>query len=231
MDEYQSMDASLGRHALDLARQEWGDLRSIEGPLRTLIGEPNQTCEVAGSWYVVIVEHQQESRAKSEMAGRGLVPYFPVTPRRERHGRGAMRTAWRPMLGPYAFVRCMARQWSLVSASRGVRRFLGQEGVPQSVEPHCLEVIRLIEAEDAETERHRALMEAAAEAARAKGRSGIVWDYLEGERVRIKNGPFAGFYAHLRAAVDVHDRIRAVMDIFGTESAVELSAFDVEKAV
>lgn len=227
--EYESMDASLGRHALDLARQEWGSLRSLEGPLRTLIGEPHQTCEVAGNWYVVIVEHQQESRARSEMAARGLVPYFPVTPRRERHGRGATRTAWRPMLGPYAFVRCMPCQWSLVCGARGVRRFLGQEGVPQSIDGHCLDVIRLIEAEDAETERVRALMEAAASAARAKGRSGIVWDYSDGERVRIKNGPFSGFYAHLRAAVDVHDRIRAVMDIFGHESPVELSAFDIEK--
>lgn len=230
-EEYKSINIELGRHALDLARQEWGGLQSIEWPLRTLVDQPGQSCEVAGNWYVVVVEYQQERLAKSEIALRGMIPYFPLSPRRERHGRGATRTAWRPMLGPYAFVRCLPRQWSLVSASRGVRRFLGQEGVPQSVEPHCLEVIRLIEAEDAETERHRGLMEAAAVAARAKGRSGIVWDYSEGERVRIKNGPFAGFYAHLRAAVDVHDRIRAVMDIFGTESAVELSAFDVEKAV
>lgn len=231
MDEYQSMDASLGRHALDLARQEWGGLRSISPPLGALVADPDRTCVTSGQWYVVSIEHQQGALAKGEIASRGMVAYLPVVPQPERHGRGRERIVWRPMLGLYMFIRCLPEQWASVMAARGVRRFIGRNGRPEPVDHQSIEVVRLVEAERAETERQRAALEVAAAKARANGRSGIIWHFAEGDRVRIKNGPFSGFYAELTAAVDVHDRIRALVSIFGAKPFVELSAFDIEKAV
>jgi transcriptional antiterminator NusG len=128
-------------------------------------------------------------------------------------------------------VKCTLDQHQLVRSARGVRRFLGNDGHPQTVDDDRLEVIRLVEAEKANDERLRAIAEHAAAKARAGGRSGIVWHFAQGDQIRIKTGPFAGFYAELTDAVDVHDRIRAFVSLFGRQSLVELSAFEIEKAV
>lgn len=231
MDQYKSINLEQGRHAVELAHQEWGGLRSINPAFGDLISEPDRTCTVAGNWYVVSIEHQQEDLAKHEVASRGMVPYLPLMPRRERHGRGSQRTVWRPMLGLYMFVKCLPWQWGLVTSSRGVRRLLGRDSLPKPIDDQCLDVFRLIEAEEAETERQRVITEEACAKARLGGRSGIVWSFSEGERVKIIKGPFAGFYADLTAAVDVHDRIKAFVSLFGRQSLVELSAFEIEKAI
>jgi transcription antitermination factor NusG len=230
-EEFKSIDIATGRHAIELARQEWGGLQDITHGLKSLMADPENICKSAGQWYVVSIEHQQEDLAKHEVACRGMVAYLPVAPKRERHGRGSHRTAWRPLLGLYMFVRCMPAQWGLVTAARGVRRFLGVNGSPQAIDDGHIEVIRLVEAEKAEAERDREALEDAAARARANGRSGIIWQFSQGDRVRIKTGPFAGLYAQLTAAVDVHDRIKALVSILGGPSPIELSAFDVEKAV
>ncbi len=230
MEEYKSMDANLGRHAMALARQEWGSLR-LNPDFAAIAHDPDRTCEVAGDWYVVSIEHQQEDLARREVAGRGMVPYLPMCPKRERHGRGARRTAWRPLLGLYMFVKCLPRQFSHVTSARGVHRFLGMDSRPLAIDEYRIEVIRLVETEKAEEERARADREESAAKAQANGRSGIIWNYSAGERVRIKTGAFAGFYADLTAAVDVHDRIRVLVNCFGRRSLVELSAFEIAKAL
>lgn len=231
MDQYKSIDLALGRHAVALARQEWGGLRSLNPAFGDLVHEPDRECTVEGEWYVVSIEHQQEDLARSQVAGRGMVAYLPKIPGRERHGRGAQRTVWRPLLGMYMFVKCLPRQWGLVTSSRGVRRFLGMDSRPMAIDEYRIEVIHLVEAEKAEEERKRAADEAAVAKARAGGRSGLIWSFSDGDRVRIKNGPFAGFYGELTAAVDVHDRIRVLVNCFGRRSLVELSAFEIAKAL
>lgn len=228
MEEYKSMDSSLGRHAMALAREEWGKPQPLDHAFGPLMSDDARCCTTVGEWYVVSIEHQQGALAKAEIASRGMVAYLPMIPRSERHGRGGHRLVWRPLFGLYMFVRCVRSQWGLATAARGVRRFLGRNGQPEPIEDHGIEVIRVVEAEKHEEAQRLITLEEAAAKARAGGRSGIVWHFAEGDRVRIKNGPFASFYADLTAAVDVHDRIRAVMDIFGTQSLVELSAFDVE---
>ena len=224
-----SMDANLGRHALALAEQEWGSLKPLGPHFASLMeSQPEPMCRVAGNWYVVSLELRQHDLAKHEIASRGLVPYLPMEPRRERHGRGSLRTVYRPLLGLYMLVRCLPSEWSRITSARGVRRFLGSNGSPLAIGNAEVEVIRLFEAEKEEEERQRALMDAAAARAREGGRSGIIWYFSEGDRVRIKNGPFAGFHAQLESAVDVHDRITALISLFGRASVTELSAFDIE---
>jgi len=224
-----SIDLKLGRHAVALANQEWGGLKPLGPAFESMMDQqPEPMCRVDGNWYVVSVEMRQFDRMKHEVAIRGPVPYLPMEPRRERHGRGRMRTVYRPLLGPYMLVRCLPYEWSGIMAARGVRRFLGSNGEPVAIGNAEVEVIRLFEAEKEEEERQRSVMDDVAARAREGGRSGIIWHFSEGDRVRIKNGPFAGFYAALEAAVDVHDRVRALIDIFGRESPTELSAFDIE---
>lgn len=231
MEQYKSIDIIKGRHAVALATQEWGGLQSLRPAFDGLVSDPDRSCKVAGQWYVVSIEHQQEQLARHEVAARGLVAYLPQIAKHERHGRGRQRTVWRPLFGLYMFVKCEPRHWGLVTSARGVRRFLGQDSRPEAVDDNRMEVIRLVEAEKAEDERARAERESALAKAKAGGRSGITWHFAEGDRVRIKNGPFAGFYADLTMAVDSHDRIRVLVNCFGRRSLVELSAFEIAKAL
>lgn len=185
-------------------------------------------CSVMGSWYVVNFEPKQGKRAKTELAEAGLVPYLPLTYGPERHGRGAVRSGAHPMFGCYMFVRCEPKQWGLVKTARGVRRLLGRDESYLSVKDGEIEAIRLRESLSFEDEARRVGFEEARRLANEKGKSGIVWHFSPGDQVRIKNGPFAGFYAQLESAVDSHDRIRAVLSLFGRANVTELSAFDIE---
>lgn len=227
-----SINLQLGRHAVNLAEEEWGTAvpKSLDSAFRDLISEQGHVCLVAGDWYVCSIEPRHEELAKGEVVKHGLVPYLPLCPRRERHGRGAERTMWRPMFGSYMFVRFDLTEdnWNRIRAARGVRRLLGCEGKPMPVDDGLIEAIRLYEAEEVEKERLRGVVEEAAVKARAGGKSGLIWHFTAGERVRIKNGPFANFYAELESAVDDHDRIKALVNYFGRKSSTELSAFDIE---
>jgi transcription antitermination factor NusG len=186
-------------------------------------------CIVSGRWFGVCTEGRQETLARGEIAAAGLISYLPMVPRRESHGRGAERTTWRPMFPSYMLVKCdpTPDHWDIVKASRGVHRILGIDG-PQHIGDDAIDVIRLYEAEQAEKEKHRIRCDEARKAAQEKGKSGIIWDFAPGEIVKIKHGPFAGFYAQLETAVDDHDRIRALVDLFGRQSSTSFSAFDLE---
>lgn len=198
------------------------------GQIVEYIEPVKQQCLVGGSWYVVNFEPKRWKLAKSELAERGLVPYVPLIYGPESHGRGQVRSGERPMLGCYMFVQCEPRDWGTVTSARGVRRILGFEGRTVPVPEGAIEVLRLQESLSFEREAERLRLQDAARIAKLKGRSGIIWHFSAGDQVRIKNGPFSGFYAQLESAVDSHDRIRAVLSLFGRSNVTELSAFDIE---
>lgn len=188
------------------------------------------TCLIAGNWFALCAEPRQEALAVGEIAKGGFVAYWPRAPRQERHGRGAIRSVYRSVFPGYLFVKCVltSEAFQYVKNSRGVKRFLGAEK-PIPVSDDAIAVIKLYESEKAEEERCRVAKEEARLHAQQNGRSGIIWDFTAGEQVLIKNGPFSRFYAELTAAVDEHDRIRALVNAFGRASTIEISAFDIEK--
>lgn len=215
-----------------LARIEDTKLKPL-GPyfVGQLVGyvEPTkQQCSVGGEWYVVNFEPARGKLAKAELAERGLVPYLPLLYGPERHGRSQIRSGERPMLGSYMFVKCEPSDWGLVKATRGVSRILGFEGQTVPVPEGAIEVLRLQELLSFQREADRLKVESAARIAKEKGKSGIVWHFSPGDQVRIKSGPFSGFYAQLESAVDSHDRIRAVLSLFGCQTRSDFSAFDIE---
>lgn len=212
---------------MEMAGAKIGEIFDYTTPPRSRMDQ----CIVAGCWYVVNTESRHEVLARGEIAKAGLVAYLPTVFRQERHGRGRVRAVERPIFPGYLFAKCEARadHWGLVMRSRGVHRLLGCGGLPLSVEPDEIDAIRLYETEQLEKERDRIRRDEAARKAREGGKSGIVWDFSPSERVRIKSGPFAGFYAELEAAVDEHDRIKALVKLFGQQSRTDLSAFDIEK--
>lgn len=189
-----------------------------------------EMCTVDGQWFAVATEGRQEELAKGEIAKNGLITYWPQMPRQERHGRGQTRFIFRSMFPSVVFVKCLpvADHWGMIKSSRGVRRLLGADG-PHAIKDGEIDVVKLREAEAAAEEAERAHRAGIAKIAKDKGKSGLIWDFSAEETVRIKHGPFAGFYAQLTAAVDEHDRIKALVHLFGRSSSIELTAFDVER--
>jgi len=201
----------------------------IGGALGDMVQQQDVSCSVAGDWFAVNTEPRHEKLAKEEIADHGVVVYLPMFSRQESHGKGRMRTVSRPMFPCYLFARCELsdRNYHAIKSARGVHRLLGN-GRPHYIDPGAMEVVRLTEAEFAEMDANRQVMAEAARLAKECGKSGIVWHFSAGDRVRIRNGPFASFYAELESAVDSHDRLRALVHIFGRKSPIELSAFDIE---
>ena len=62
-----SIDIQQGRHAMQLAKSEWGDrpLRPIGPQLAELVELERQQCTVIGDWYVASYEARADSAASS----------------------------------------------------------------------------------------------------------------------------------------------------------------------
>ncbi len=234
-DERKRIDPELRRHYLREMKREFGGkiignrLMPISDALGGLVQQQDVSCSVSGDWFAVNTEPKHETLAREEIADHGVVVYLPLFTRQERHGKGRMRTVSRPMFPGYLFARCELndRNYHAIKSARGVHRLLGN-GRPHYIDPGALEVVRLKEAEFAEKEARRVAIEEAARIAKEGGKSGIIWHFTAGDRVRIKTGPFASFYAELDSAVDSHDRLKALVHIFGRKVPTDLSAFDIE---
>jgi transcriptional antiterminator RfaH len=179
-----------------------------------------------GRWFCVQSAPREEQLACGGIQAAGLAAYLPVIPVREPHGRFAMRTAVRPVFPSYLFTRCTlsAEDWHRVASTRGVARILGTDR-PVPLREEAIEAIRLFEREQHEKfARARQL----AALAHKHGQSGLVWSFSAGDRVRIRSGPFSGFYAELQTAVDKWDRVRALVAMFNAQVPLTLSAHDLE---
>ena len=197
-----------------------GKLQYIEpymrGQIVGYVDRPKLCCSSGGEWYAVNTKPRQEGLARGEIALIGFAVYLPIIMMRENGGRKKPRMVERPMFGSYLFVCCQsnAELWGRIRAARGVHRLLGDKEHPMPIAEGAIEAIRLHEAEAAQAQPRR--------------KSGIIWHFSAEESVRIKSGPFMGFYARLKSAVDKHDRVRALLQMFGRDSLVELSAHEIE---
>lgn len=227
-----------------LPREEWPAeyLRPLPRPAE-LVRDPDVMSETEGNWYPVCAEPRQEKLARSELAERGLIPYLPLERVLVHKSYGKMKPETRAMFTGYLFVKCLPTpaHWSRITSARGVRWLMMIDGAPPIIPPSAIELVRLVEAEDMEAEFARIQREQAEierqkeiEAGKARASQGlkseIVWHFSEGDRVRIKSGPFAGFYADLKSAVDGHDRVKALISLLGGETSVEMSAFEIQRA-
>jgi transcription termination/antitermination protein NusG len=162
-----------------------------------------------GTWFVVNTQSRHEHLAKGEIAQCGFVVYLPLILVRENGGH-APRMSERPMFPSYLFAHSESRAelWRRIASARGVHGLLGPAKDGE------IEVVRFHEAQEAG--RH------------AQRKSGLIWHFSPEDEIRIKSGPFCGFYARLKSAVDKHDRVRALLSMFGRDSVLDLSAHDIE---
>jgi len=193
-------------------------LKPIEPFIGKFVGFVDDEPKIAidsGKWFVAQTEPRRERLAKESVIEAGLIVYMPIWHERVRSGRHA-RMIERPMFPDYLFVYCAPEpaHWHLICLARGIDRILGRFN-PLSVPEDSINAVKLFENK-------------AAERAGVIKRVRKTWQFNRGDIVRITQGPFSGFYAELLSAVDQHDRVRALVDMFKRATDIELSAEEIE---
>jgi len=204
---------------LDLARRRNASRYGVPG-------EGDASDIDRGQWRAIQCAPRQERHVVSDLTGRNFPAYCPSLWMRERHGRGNLREIERPMFPGYAFVRCLPEHISVVRNLCGVA---GRQGTVLGVViPLAMRMVKVDLCRLSEQAIDAVRLAEACHATKA-GRKQLRWDFSLAERIRIVDGPFAGFFATIAGEVDDHGRIAALASIFGRSTLCHVDADDLEK--
>lgn len=164
------------------------------------------------NWYAVFCKPRQENRAEEHLENQGFRVLAPRV-RARRRLRGRYRAVIEPMFPRYLFVRLEAFQddWSAIRSTRGVAGLV-RFGDEIPVVPEA--VIELIT--------RRTGAEGWVDLARIE-------DFKPGERVRIAEGPFAGYEALFQARTGA-ERVLVLLDIMQREQRLEIPEVAIARA-
>ena len=187
-----------------------------------------------GDWYVIHTYSGMENRVKQNLDARiqtlGMEDYIfeTVVPTEEvvEVRNNARKTVTRCVLPGYVLIRMELTDdsWSVVRQTPSVTGFVGQgqQPVPLSVDEvlHMLtpSVVSKVNA-------------AQAGAAATRKRKVEVVDFAVGDSVMVVDGPFTGVHATITEINANTSRLRALVEILGRETPVDLEFKQVEKVV
>ncbi len=171
-------------------------------------------------WYIVHVYSGFEKKAADAIrelaAQKGLADRIEEilvpTERAIEVKRGQRRDVERKLFPGYVLIRMVLDDdtWSLVRNAPKVTGFLGPGGRPTPIP-------------DAEAERIREQMQRGAEAPRP------AIEFVPGDRVRVKEGPFATFEGVVEEVDEAKGRVKVSVSIFGRSTPVELEYDQLER--
>ncbi|MBK7821843.1 MAG: transcription termination/antitermination protein NusG [Tessaracoccus sp.] len=187
-----------------------------------------------GEWYVIHTYSGMENRVKQNVDSRAqtlnmedyifetIVPTEEVVEVRNN----ARKTVTRCVLPGYVLIRMELtdNSWSVVRQTPSVTGFVGQgqQPVPLSID----EVLHML------TPSVVAKVNAAqAGAAATRKRKVEVVDFAVGDSVMVVDGPFTGVHATITEINANTSRLRALVEILGRETPVDLEFKQVEKVV
>ena|ERR1035437_4919160 len=128
-------------------------------------------------WYVVHTKPRQELRAQLNLAQQGYPCYLPLLAT-EKLRRGALTLVHEPLFARYLFIRLDASQsgkgWGAIRSTLGVNGLVSFGNQPAKVGDDLIEALR----------RHGAQRQQQPQRL-----------FQAGERVQVKDGPFAGLEA------------------------------------
>jgi len=162
------------------------------------------------AWYAVRTKPSQEDRVYSRLTEVGLEAFLPrIRVRRKHRGVGAIRVE--PLFPGYLFISISLtpRVWDTVRWTRGVRTIVGCDGVPSPIPEETIALIK-----------------------ERLGADGVMQSnasYAPGDRVRIREGPFAGLVGVLERPLSRAGRVRVLLQIL-RGAAIELEDVDLELA-
>ncbi|MEU0315659.1 transcription termination/antitermination protein NusG [Nocardioides sp. NPDC006273] len=195
-----------------------------------------------GDWFVIHTYSGMENRVKSNLENRivslNMEDYIHeiVVPTEEvpEIKNGQRKMVKRTVLPGYVLVRMdlTDESWSAVRHTPSVTGFVGHSHQPVPLSMTEVENM-LAPAVVAQAEAEAA---AAGEAASSTGGSATtakkpveVVDFAEGDSVTVVDGPFATLHATITELNAESQRVKALVEIFGRETPVELSFNQIEK--
>ncbi|TDT34397.1 transcription termination/antitermination protein NusG [Naumannella halotolerans] len=186
-----------------------------------------------GDWYVVHTYSGMENRVQQNLENRATslnmedyifevrVPTEEVTEIRN----GAKKTVKRTVLPGYVLVRMdlTDESWAAVRHTPSVTGFVGHATSPV---PLSLEEVEKMLAPSV-----IAAATAGSEGGKQKKKQKKieVADYTEGDSVMVIDGPFAGVHATITEINANSQRLKALVEILGRETPVDLSFSEIEK--
>ena len=184
-----------------------------------------------GDWYVIHTYSGMENRVKQNVDSRaqslnmGDYIFETVVPTEEvvEIRNNARKTVTRSVLPGYVLVRMELTDdsWSVIRQTPSVTGFVGhgQQPVPLSVD----EVIHML------TPSIIAKVNQAQAGVAARKRKVEVVDFTVGDSVMVTDGPFTGVHATITEINANSQRLRALVEILGRETPVDLEFKQVEK--
>ncbi|NIR58565.1 MAG: transcription/translation regulatory transformer protein RfaH [Gammaproteobacteria bacterium] len=161
------------------------------------------------AWYLIYSKPRGERLARENLARQGYETYLPLVRARARRGRRAAGVV-EPMFPRYLFVYLDAvnQSWAPIRSTLGVARLVRFGTWPARV-PDGL-IRRLRDEEDEHGVQRREPR-----------------DFQQGQQVRIRSGPMAG-YAAVFAARTGEKRVQVLLEIADQTARVSLPSVDVE---
>ncbi len=208
--------------------EEPGDpLEELRSTLRSQIGD----------WYVVHTYSGMENRVKSNLENRitslNMEDYIfeIVVPTEEvaEIKNGQRRMVKRTVLPGYVLVRMdlTDESWSTVRHTPSVTGFVGNSQKPV---PLSLEEVEKMLAPAVVAAAEAAAAEAGAAPTKTAAKKKVeVADFGVGDSVMVVDGPFATLHATITEINADAQRIKALVEIFGRETPVELSFSQIQK--
>jgi len=214
--------------AEDAEPEEPGDpLEELRSRLRSQIGD----------WYVVHTYSGMENRVKGNLENRinslNMEDYIfeIIVPTEEvaEIKNGQRRMVKRTVLPGYVLVRMdlTDESWSTVRHTPSVTGFVGNSQKPV---PLSLEEVEKMLAPAVVAAAEQAAAEAGAAPAKTAAKKKVeVADFGVGDSVMVVDGPFATLHATVTEINAEAQRIKALVEIFGRETPVELSFNQIQK--
>ena len=219
------------------------ELVDIDAPAPDPLEEFRRTLrEKEGDWYVVHTYSGMENRVKANLENRitslnmEIYIHEVVVPTEEvaEIKNGQRKLVRRTVLPGYVLVRMdlTDESWSAVRHTPSVTGFVGHshQPVPLSLEEVENMLAPAVQAE-ADAEAAAAAAEAGAPApAKTASRSQVaVADFDVSDSVMVVDGPFATLHATITEINAESQRVKALVEIFGRETPVELSFTQIQK--
>ena len=190
-----------------------------------------------GDWYVVHTYSGMENRVKGNLENRinslNMEDYIfeIIVPTEEvaEIKNGQRRMVKRTVLPGYVLVRMdlTDESWSTVRHTPSVTGFVGNSQKPV---PLSLEEVEKMLAPAVVAAAEQAAAEAGAAPAKTAAKKKVeVADFGVGDSVMVVDGPFATLHATITEINADAQRIKALVEIFGRETPVELSFSQIQK--
>ena len=226
---------------MDEARERRGRRRDAEAPAADPLEEFRTALrEKEGDWFVVHTYSGMENRVKANLENRITslnMEYYiheVIVPTEEvaEIKNGQRKLVRRTVLPGYVLVRMdlTDESWSAVRHTPSVTGFVGHshQPVPLSLEEVENMLAPAIQAE-AEAAAAAAETPGGAPAKTASRQQVAVADFDVSDSVMVVDGPFATLHATITEINAEAQRVKALVEIFGRETPVELSFTQIQK--